>query len=153
MITDRTLQDVARWKELHDKGWAAMTAEERAEWSGTMKGRYAASDMNRVESAVEALSAQMVEMGYLDTPLTVRTNWNMWSVPTKQDMIRYLENVSVLRTLMPLYADTPEAPTIDQEFTYERANDLEKILLDVDRMITSIPQSWFYAGEIRSGEV
>lgn len=153
MITDRTKQDVARWKELHDKGWLAMTDAERKEWSGEMKGRYAATDMNRVENAVGVLSAQMVELGYLDAPLTVRTNWNMWSVPTRQDMVRYLENVATLRGLMPLYADTPEAPTINQKFNYERANDLEQILLDVDRMITSIPQSWFYAGEIMSGEV
>lgn len=153
MITDRTEQDVARWKELHDKGWAAMTAAERAEWSGEMKGRYAATDMNRVEAAVDALSARFVEAGYLSAPLTVRTNWNMWGVPTRADMIRYLGNIATLRGLMVMYETTPEAPTINQPFNYERANDIEKILLDIDKLLTSIPQSWIYAGEIYSGEV
>ena len=153
MITDRTKQDVTRWRELHDKGWAAMTAAERQEWSGEMKGRYTATDMNRVESAVESLSARCVEMGYLSAPLTVKTNWDMWSVPTREDMIRYLGNVETLRNVVTLYATTPNAPTIHQKFNYERANDIEQILLDVDEMLTSIPQSWFYAGEIHSGEV
>lgn len=153
MITDRTKQDVARWKELHDKGWAGMTAEERVEWSGEMKGRYAASDMNRVENAVAALSTRFVEAGYLDTSLTVKTNWNQFSVPTRTDMTRYLGNVATLRSLVPVYPETPTAPRIDQKFNFERANDIEKILLDIDEIMTSIPLSWYFAGEIVSGEV
>jgi len=153
MITDRTIQDVARWKELHDKGWAGMTAAEQAEWNGEMKGRYSFTDMNRVESAVEALSARFVEKGYLDAPLTVKTDWHSFSVPTRTDMTRYLGNIATLRSLVTVYPDTPLAPTVNQKFNFERANDIEKILLDVDAILTAIPQSWFYAGEIMSGEV
>ena len=153
MITDRTIQDVARWKELHDKGWAGMTAAEQAEWSGEMKGRYSYTDMNRVESAVAALSARFVEEGYLDTPLTTKTDWHQFGVPTRTDMVRYLGNIATLRNLVTVYPTTPAAPTVDQQFNFERANDIEKILLDVDQILTAIPQSWFYAGEIMSGEV
>lgn len=34
LITDRTQRNVYRRKELSDKGWGGMTAEERIEWSG-----------------------------------------------------------------------------------------------------------------------
>ncbi len=40
LITDRTGQDVSRWRELHDKGWLGMTEAEQSEWMGEMKGRY-----------------------------------------------------------------------------------------------------------------
>jgi hypothetical protein len=130
-----------------------MTAEERIEWVGEMKGRYSYTDMNRVESAVEALSARFVEAGYLDAPLTVKTNWHSFGIPTRTEMVRYLGNIAILRGLVPGYASTPDAPTIEQKFNFERANDIEKILVDVDEILTAIPQSWYYAGEIMSGEV
>lgn len=153
MITDRTEQDVARWKELHDKGWAAMTKAEQTEWLGEMKGRYSHTDMNRVESAVEDLSARFVEGGYLLSPLSTKTDWNLWSVPTRTDMERYLGNVATLRGLVTVYPNTPAVPTIDQRLNYERANDIEKILVDLQDILEKTPQSWFYAGEIYSGEV
>lgn len=153
LITDRTAADVTRWRELHDKGWEAMSAAERTEWSGEMRGRYSYTDMNRVESAVYALSQRFYEKGYLDAPLSVKTDWDVWDVPTVADMRRYLNNISVLRGLVTVYPTTPEVPSLQQQFDYERANDIEQILIDVDQMITAIPQSWIYAGEIKSGEV
>ena len=153
MIIDRTKQDVARWRELHDKGWDAMTAAERTEWLGEMKGRYNHTDMNRVESAVEALSARFVEEGYLASPLTVKTDWNRWSCPTLTDMERYLGNIERLRKLVPVYPTTPVTPTVKQKLDYNLANDIEKILVDLDDILTKIPQSVYRAGEIYSGEV
>jgi hypothetical protein len=43
LITDRTQADVARAEELSAKGFAAMTANERAEWLAGMKGAWAAA--------------------------------------------------------------------------------------------------------------
>ena len=152
MIVDRTAKDVARWRELHDKGWENMTAAERSEWTGEMKGRYTAADMNRVEGAVASISARLIDMGYLTTPLSVKTNWDVWGVPTKADMTRYLGNIATLRNAVEVYPTTPVAPTINQNFNYETANDIERILLDVEKIITAIPSAWIYAGDIKSGE-
>ena len=153
MITDRTEQDVARWKELRDKGYAGMTAAERSEWNYAMKGCYSHKDMNRVESAVEALSNKLVTLGYLSAPLSVKTSWSWGSVLFEDDMTRYLGNIATLRKSLPVYRTTPAAPTIDQPFTYERANDIEKILIDLDQILTTLSQSVIYAGEKMSGEV
>lgn len=152
LITNRTQQDVERWRELHDKGWLRMTTDEKAEWLGRMKGRYSYADMNRVETAVKNLSDRFVINGYLTTPLSVKTDWSYADVPTRDDMERYLGNVATLRNVMFVYPTTPKAPTIDQPMDYTMANDIEKILFDVNDILTKIPQSWRYAGEIYSGE-
>ena len=152
-ITDRTALDVERWKLLHDKGWDKMSATEQSEWLGEMKGRYNYTDMNRVETAVETLSARLRELGYVHPTLTVKTDWARWSCPTKTDMQRYFENVATLRSASTIYRDTPVAPTVGQKLNYTRANNLEKILSDIDEITTNIPKAWCYAGEIFSGEV
>ena len=118
-----------------------------------VKGRYGAVDMNRVESAVEALSARFVEDGYLTFPLSVKTDWNQQSIPTRADMERYLGNVATLRSLARVYPTTPAAPTVNQRMDYRKANDIEQILFDLRDILEKIPNSRFYAGEIYSGEV
>lgn len=153
MITDRTYHDVARWRALHDKGWAAMTEVERSEWLGEMKGTYTYTDLNRVETAVKNLSDQFVEMGYLAAPLSTKTDWNRWSVPTRTDMIRYLNNLEIIKGLVPGYPGTPEVPSIDKKLDYNLANDIEKIVVDMMDVAAKIPQSWNYSGDLFSGEV
>ena len=153
MITDRSQQDVARWFELRNKGWAAMSDVERIEWMGDMKGCYSHVDMNRVENAVKSLSARLVAGGYLDSPLTVKTNWTQGDCPSIADMERYLNNVAALRNASAVYPTTPAAPSITDRFDYERANDLEKILIDVEEIFDKILSSRYYVGETYSGEV
>ena len=46
LITDRTAADVARVHELAVKGFAAMTADEQAEWLAGMKGAWAAVEID-----------------------------------------------------------------------------------------------------------
>lgn len=52
LVTDRTLADVQRANELAAIGYRNMTAEQKAEWDGPLKGRYdIATDLNRVSAA------------------------------------------------------------------------------------------------------
>ena len=153
LITDRTSADVERWRQLHDKGFQKMSAAEKAEWLGFMKGRYTSEDMNRVESAVKAVSEALTELGYKHPTLSTKTNWTAQDCPTRDDMVRYFGNVAALREVIPVLRTTPAAPTVANRLNYARANDLEQILVDVDRVAKNIPQAWFAAGEIFSGEV
>lgn len=152
LITNRTKKDVTRWRELHDKGYQNMTAAERAEWLTAMKGCYGYTDMNRVESAVKLLAERVSKLGYLYSP-QVKTNWKRQEIPTREDMNRYFGNVRQLRSLVPVFPSTPSAPSTGDRLNYSRANDLEKILLDIDQVSEIIPKSWHYAGEVYSGEV
>ena len=65
-ITDRTQHDVLRWRQLRDKGLAKMTAAELSEWfSGTMKGAYNVSDLNRVGLALNVIRDRLATPGYV----------------------------------------------------------------------------------------
>lgn len=152
LITDRTSDDVTRWKTLRDKGWSAMTDEEKAEWQTALKGAYNYVDMNRVESAVQYIADRMTELGYVIMPETYLV-WSMSDFPTKADMDRYFGNVAALREMIAVYETTPKAPTTAKKFDYRAANDIEQILLDLDELLTKLTQSWHFAGEIIAGEV
>ncbi len=152
LITDRTEQDVERWRLLHEKGYQAMTEAEKAEWRSALKGAYNYVDMNRVESAVDYLASRLTELGYYVAP-EVNPVWKVSDHPTKTDMERYFANVALLRSVLPMYSTTPKPPTTQKKLDYLVANDIEQILSDVDRRIQGVKQSWFYAGDVFTGEI
>lgn len=152
LITDRTARDVERWRLLHSKGWDALTAAEKTEWKTALKGAYNYEDMNRVESAVVFIANRLTESGYYVAPV-VKPSWGVKDHPTKADMDRYMGNIALLRSILPLYPTTPKAPTTNKKLDYLVANDIEKILSDVDRQISAINQSWYYAGDVFTGEI
>lgn len=152
LITDRTAQDVARWKNLRDKGWSRMSPEEQEEWSGRMKGAYSSADMNRVESAVALLSQRFTALGYPFSP-EVKTDWKDTDLPTRADMDRYFGNVEGLRQLLGIFSSTPPVPSTGNHLDYIMANNLEKNLMDLDKVYSNLIQSWSQSGEIHAGEV
>lgn len=151
-VTDRTLADVERWRELHDKGWEAMTPEEQAEWLGGMKGAYNHTDMNRVESLVEKFVARFREGG-VNLSLVTKTDWTRSDWPTSTDMSRYFSNVAAIRAAAVVDAKTPEAPTVKMPFDYNRANDIEKILMTVNNWLNRVEAARMYSGDLYLGEV
>ena len=152
LITDRTQQDVARGGELAEKGWSAMTEQERAEWLGELKGAYNASDMNRVGEAISYVAGRFNGFGY-DIRVSPKTDWTVEDIPTASQMADYLSYVKNLRNAVPVMDDTPAAPTDMDGLTYQEANDIEQILLDVDALIPNIAAAWYYSGDLFAGEV
>lgn len=143
LITDRTQADVDRAGELNAKGWAAMTAEERAEWSAGMKGAYNHTDLNRVEGAVAELAK------ILGVTLTVKTDWTAADVPRNADFERYLGNIRALRQIRSGLATTPPTPDDMRNLDYKKANAIEQILVDIEAVL----ETHFYCGELFCGEV
>ena len=144
LITDRTQIDVDRCKALAEMGWDNLTPEEQNEWYTTAaKGAYNYTDLNRVEAAVSALSE------HFSLGLVVKTDWNMWDVPTQSDMARYLANIDAIRKKIYASMNLPTVPVTMGGFTYEAANNLEKILDAAFQIADATPAS----GEIFSGEV
>ena len=152
LIYDRTASDVNRWRELKNKGWGSMTAMEKAEWLTALKGCYNHTDMNRVEQAVELLSARLSAGGYITSP-TVKTNWTVTSMPLQTDWERYYRNVQTVRNVLAVHDTTPPAPTTKNRLTYQTANNIEKILADVNALVGNMEQAWVYAGDIFAAEV
>lgn len=152
LITDRTAHDVYRWKELRDKGWQAMTDEEKTEWLSALRGAYNYTDFNRVEGAVEYVANRLTEAGYVFRPVT-KLDWKMTDLPTNEDMQRYFGNVAQLRNILQVPPSTPRAPTTKAKFTHEGANNLEQIISDVGNLTGKMYEAWYYAGDLICGEV
>lgn len=137
LVTDRTEADASRYSELRDKGWAAMTTAERAEWVAGMKGAYNASDLNRIASAMAYLSQRFASAGY-SVPVSSPTDWANGDIPTKGDMDTYLDDLRRIRAALAVMDTTPSAPGSMDYLTWAKANDIEKILVDVDDLLTKI---------------
>ena len=131
LITDRTQQDVT---------------------NGTEKGSYNASDLNRVGSAMVYLRDKFNDNGY-SVSISPKTDWRKADVPTDTSMAFYLECVRLVRGILPLPSNTPEAPEAMKNLTYTTANNIEKILEAVDSMLAKSISFLCYSGDIYSGEV
>lgn len=152
LITDRTLADVRRWAELNAKAFADMTADEQAEWLSGMKGAYNASDLNRVGEAVLYVAGRLNAAGNT-VFVSPRTDWTREDIPTPAQMAHYLEQVRTIRGVLAVGETTPAVPADMDGLTWAEANDIEKILVDIDRLITNTIAAYCYSGDLYGGEV
>lgn len=155
LITGRTAADVLRWQSLRDKGWAAMSDEERAEWaSGRMKGSYGPTDLNRVGEALNIIRDSLTAAGYLSgSEFEARYDWTQGEIPEAAYLSYYLRAVSVIREALARFRTTPTTPADVGSLDYQDANAIEQILVDVDQLITNMLAARHYAGDLYSGEV
>ena len=149
LITDRTAVDVQRLQELIAKG-PSMTEEEMTEWLSHMKGAYNARDLNRVEKAVLYVIERLKIAGWFLVAQT-KTNWQMTDFPTLLEMQRYLNNVRLLRSALPV--GMPEIPLDTDKLKFDEANTIEQVLEMLDAAVTNIMLNVYYSNEIYSGEV
>lgn len=149
LITDRTAEDVQRVKELASKG-LRMSEEEMAGWLSGLKGAYNFIDLNRVEDAVEYVASRLQTVGWFVYPVT-KKDWTVSSFPTSEEMQRYLDNIRLLRSTLPV--GIPEVPSDTNNLTYVEANTIEQILLLLDAAVTNILKNSIYSNETYSGEV
>jgi hypothetical protein len=152
LVTDRTAQDVERVLELKNKGWSNMTAEEKAEWTAGMKGAYNSADLNRVQEATAHLNERLSAAGYVAEYVPLKT-WGTKNVPTRTELETYLQNVRSIRDAFVVLDSTPAAPTTMTRFNYLKANAIEQILTDIDRLVTNMIASYSYSGECFGGEI
>ena len=155
LVTDRTITDYLHWKELRDKGFANMTAAERAEWSGaSMKGSYGAADLNRVGEALNYLRDCLSAASYLGgNEFDARADWALGEIPSSAYLSYYLRAVAVIREALAQWKSTPRTPADVGSLDYQDANDIEQILVDIDQLITNMLAARHFCGELYGGEV
>ena len=152
LITDRTQSDVSYVARLAAKGWAGMTEDERSQWLVGLKGAYNATDLNRVGNAVTYVAGRLEEAGYAPD-IDPKIDWTVSDIPTESQMETYLDNVRALRNSFTVPDSVPQVPADMDNLTYQEANDIERIILAVDALITNIINAYFYSNEVYSGEV
>ena len=124
------------------------------------KGTYNASDLNRVGAAMKYVADRLRASGY-DPHISPKTDWKNedWVTPAAQAV--YLGDLTELRKQFAMMESTPEVPprilatgiNTNDGLTYTWANNIEKILEDVDDLLTKSMHSRFFGGDLFSGEV
>lgn len=183
LVYNRTPADAARVAALSAKGWAAMTADERAEWSAGMKGAYNAADLNRVETACKFIAdyfngLQAVLDSYRATlgvasdslwnvpftypiDISVKTDWAVSDIPTAEALARYLLNVDKVSDVILIEKQLPESM---EYLIWSGANEIERALAEeygrgteyeeeTKEKISDTAQAWFFSGDLYSGEI
>lgn len=131
LITDRTRADVV---------------------NQTDKGFYNASDLNRVGAAVQYVAERFAAQGYAVT-VSPKKDWLASDIPTASELETYRQNIAALRGLIAVMESTPETPETMRFLDYIKANDIERILLDLDALLTNAALAWYQSGDIYAGEV
>lgn len=160
LINDRTIDDVNEAREVKES-IDNKTADEKQiqEYlNQTLDGWYRYTDMNRVESTVRYLSDLLVNLpldledyaagqgvawaSIFDLPwhpgdfygMVTKVNWKPGDIPVKEEAVRYLQNVHILREKAFDYV-TPTLPSSLNRLTYYGANAIEEALIRLYRLI------------------
>lgn len=115
----------------------------------TSKGHYNVSDLNRVEEWCEYLANLLTSYSY-KVDIQVKKNWQRPDFPTSSEMERIRQNINRLKEAYFSFTQIPENL---EYMTIEKANDIEKILFEIDTLLNNMISQFNYCGEINSGEV
>lgn len=118
---------------------------------GIQRGAYNASDLNRVEDAVDYLVSLLQGAGYA-VAATPPVGWNEESIPTLEQMRAYLDNVTAVRSALAVTPSTPPVPSDMTGLDWQKANDIERILADVSGQIELMHKTVVPCGEALCGE-
>ena len=120
-----------------------------AELQTLNKGTFNYTDLNRIETKQEELKNLFNEMGYWNTSIVNKT-WSENDIFNVDEFQRIIDNTNVLRNAFFVYKATPNTPPIS--YHWQDINALEKILSDLDVMISNVKADYRYCGEFVCGE-
>ena len=110
----------------------------------TKKGVLNAEDINRIENNTETIADKIA------VPVTVKS-WSVGGLPRVSDYKRIRDNVERIRHGYGIRSDTPVTPEQPLN-TYQKWNDIERILFDVNDLYDRTENARAYCGEIFAGE-
>ena len=145
-VFDRSRADVDRVIELNKKYLnGTITDAEKAEWMSGLKGAINYTDLNRIESNCGIVAEHIA--------IVVQTKtWKRNDIPRVSDFLRIRNNVEKIRASYAALSTTPTTP-IQPINTFQKWNDIEKILYDIDTVYHRTMDAFVYCGEdVYSGE-
>lgn len=155
LIFDRAQADTDRAAYLIGKiqRREMLTEAEQAEYNAGLRGCYNITDLNRVEAKVRELAETLRSYGYsVDYTEPGHTEWQYTDTMLESDVLLYLANIAALRDVIKLPPDVPPIPTIDRWIDWMAANDIERIVFELDRYIYGIVPLFRRSGTFRSGK-
>lgn len=151
MVTDRTAADVETAKMLIKKIQSGQTLT-TSEKTAIERGTCTYTMLNRIEAKQKELVELLNGYGYM-VSIDNKINWKRTDLYTKQNHDRLLNNLNNLKDAYYTYQGTPTTP--DYLFNYTNANDVEKILVDIENIIDDMVTRFrecntFYCGEVNN---
>lgn len=108
----------------------------------TSKGYYNYTDLNRVETWCGYLAEILNHYNY-HANITTKKDWTMLNFPTESEMERIRQNVNILKQAYFSFTEIPE--NLDY-MTLQKANDIERILYEIDKILKHMENNFIYAG-------
>lgn len=147
MITDRTNEDVANHANIKARIIdRTASPTEWLTWLSGMRGAYNVSDLNRVGEAVAYIADRLVNNG-IAISVTAKNDWVTTDIPRAAQMVDYLEDIGAIRAALATFSTTPTAPDSMNDLTVGGANDIEKILVDVETLLNNLEEVFLCAAQ------
>lgn len=118
------------------------------------KGNYNATDLNRVEEWCQYISDLLNEYGYYVSIVT-KTDWTvgLGKPNMTSEINRIKTNIQSLIDAYVVMQSTPEVPSTTRlAINYQEANNIERILVDLEFLINNMAESFIYCGTVYCGE-
>lgn len=114
----------------------------------TSKSYYNYTDLNRAEKWCEYLSEVLNKYSY-SVNIVTKTDWTMLDLPTQFEIERIRQNVN---TLKQAYFSFTQIPGNLDYMTWQKANDIEKILYEIDKILKHMENNFVYCGVASCGQ-
>ena len=110
---------------------------------------YNYSDLNRVEAKTAEVAELLTAQGYVTT-VDVKIDWKMTDFPTQTEMNRYLGNV---KKCINNFCQMPgiTLPDTMDRLDYIGANNIEKMLVGIEKLLEYMLAVMRYSGTFYSG--
>lgn len=152
LITDRTAEDAERvlyLKARHNDD--TITPAESVEWGSNLKGAYTYVDLNRVGEACAYLYDLFTNLGYMVVGYTaLKTDWAEEDKPTIADFEKYITTITAIKDVLPTVTEIPDGIA---GLSFDGANNIEEMLIEVDTLIYNLSSIFIYSGMTYSGIV
>lgn len=113
------------------------------------RGFMTANTINRIEMKQSELKLLLNDLGYWNNDI-VNKSWGITDIFDESEFQRIIDNTNILRDAFFTYSYTPNTPPISYHF--DDINSLEKILYDLDVMISDVKANYRFCGEFKCGE-
>ena len=117
----------------------------------TSKGYHNVSDLNRIEVACRELADLLTSYGYT-VQISTKTDWAITDIRYEGEIERIRQNIGRIKDAYYSFKTTPELPETLNRIDIQKANDIEKILYDIDLLIKNMEASFLFCGTFNAGE-
>lgn len=151
LIFDRTDYDIKTAKEIQEQVLKIFQTPTQAQYEILERGCFTLSTLNRIETITQQLKTNVQTAGYLNNKDISTKSWLKTDVFYDTDLLRILNNVSILKSSYYYYVDTPDVP--EPVLYYQNLNNIEKILYDIYSVYNTMIANYKECGnDIECGE-